>query len=207
MKIGEGDYSEGLSIEFITQQDLLQVDFRNVYKSYPIDVVLEAEKILTGGTLEADQFDFILESEEGLFEPVTAKNDGNGNISFAPLSFDEDTVGVHGFVISEVKGNDPKITYSDEKIYVQVDIQKDDEGYLHSQVQYSRDKGQWQQEKMSITNVQVTPTEETLQVKKSITGRTFKEGDSFTFVLKDENNRMLTVLQSIHLREAMYRIF
>ena len=73
---------------------------------------LTATKVLDGGTLEADQFEFTIEAvTEGapMPEKTTATNDAEGNISFGNATYT--AAGTYEYKVTETEGDDSTITY------------------------------------------------------------------------------------------------
>ena len=101
-----------------------EVSFENTYTSNPVSVDINATKMLknivdnTDIDLVADQFTFQLEEGETVLQ--TAKNKADGSISFAPITYTD--TGTHTYTVSEVKGDEEGITYSDALYTVTVDV-------------------------------------------------------------------------------------
>lgn len=111
--------------------------FTNVKKNVAT-IVISGKKALTdasgaGRTLTAGEFSFELRDSDGNVVD-TAKNDKDGNITFAELTFD--TVGEYSYTINEVKGTASGITY-DESVKTVVIVVTESDGKLVASQQTS----------------------------------------------------------------------
>jgi len=79
----------------------------------PLEVVLEARKVLTGGSLKAGQFQFLLKDRAGK-ALETVSHDGEGRITFSPRRFSNP--GDFVYSVTEQTGTDPDIQY-DTTVY------------------------------------------------------------------------------------------
>ncbi|MBP0954171.1 MAG: hypothetical protein J6M90_00850, partial [Oscillospiraceae bacterium] len=108
----------------VVKGETAAVSFENTYTSNPVSVDINATKMLknivdnTDIDLVADQFTFQLKEGDTVLQ--TAKNNANGSISFAPITYDD--AGTHTYTVSEVKGDEEGITYSDALYTVTVDV-------------------------------------------------------------------------------------
>ncbi len=93
--------------------------FENSYQPQAGSVVLSAEKVLTGRTLQANEFDFELVNEDGTILQTKA-NDATGKIYFDALAYDE--AGEYHYTIREKKGTDGTITYDTKELAVVVTV-------------------------------------------------------------------------------------
>lgn len=139
-----------------------EITFINDYKFSPTEVILKINKTLRGGQLSDDMFDFTIEPAEGeneeeysrFFLPMTATNKADGIVEFGKMQFDDKDVGkTFKFVLSENKGTDEDIIYSDEKIYAEIRIEKDSEDNVIATVKYTQNDEDTANP--TITNIQL----------------------------------------------------
>ena len=155
-------------------------------------VTLNLKKAFEGGELKGDDFEFVAKDSSGNVVG-TAKNKQDGSITFDNITVDQ--AGTFNYTITETKGTDKTITYSDKTITATVVVVEKDNALVVEQVNYS--DGQTNTD--TFTNKKEAPKTEsakaTLQVKKS-----FKEGetslpltdDQFEFVLKEGDTTLET---------------
>ena len=155
-------------------------------------VTLNLQKAFEGGELKGDDFEFVAKDANDKVVG-TAKNQKNGSITFDNITVDK--AGTFKYTITETKGTDKTITYSDKTITATVVVVEKDNALVVEQISYS--DGQTGTD--TFTNKKEAPktesTKATLQVKKLL-----KEGettlpltdDQFEFVLKEGNNTLET---------------
>lgn len=155
-------------------------------------VILKLKKAFEGGELKGDDFEFVAKDANDKVV-ATAKNKKDGSITFDNITVDK--AGTFNYTITETKGTDKTITYSDKTITATVVVVEKDNALVVEQISYS--DGQTVTD--TFTNKKEAPktesTKATLQVKKL-----FKEGetnlpltdDQFEFVLKEGNNTLET---------------
>ena len=155
-------------------------------------VTLNLKKAFEGGELKGDDFEFVAKDANDQVVG-TAKNQKNGSITFDNITVDK--AGTFKYTITETKGTDKTITYSDKTITATVVVVEKDKALVVEQISYS----DGQTETNTFTNKKEVPktesTKATLQVKKLL-----KEGettlpltdDQFEFVLKEGNNTLET---------------
>ena len=155
-------------------------------------VTLNLKKAFEGGELKGDDFEFVAKDANDQVVG-TAKNQKNGSITFDNITVDK--AGTFKYTITETKGTDKTITYSDKTITATVVVVEKDKALVVEQISYS----DGQTETNTFTNKKEAPKTEsvtaTLQVKKLL-----KEGettlpltnDQFEFVLKEGNNTLET---------------
>ena len=155
-------------------------------------VTLNLKKAFEGGELKGDDFEFVAKDSNNKVVG-TAKNKEDGSITFDNITVDQ--AGTFNYTITETKGTDKTITYSDKTITATVVVVEKDNALVVEQVNYS----DGQTDTNTFTNKKEAPKTEsakaTLQVKKS-----FKEGetslpladDQFEFVLKEGNTTLET---------------
>ena len=155
-------------------------------------VTLNLKKAFEGGELKGDDFEFVAKDANDQVV-ATAKNQKNGSITFDNITVDK--AGTFKYTITETKGTDKTITYSDKTITATVVVVEKDNALVVEQATYS--DGQTGTD--TFTNKKEAPKTEsvkaTLQVKKLL-----KEGettlpltdDQFEFVLKEGNTTLET---------------
>ncbi|MBE6170193.1 MAG: LPXTG cell wall anchor domain-containing protein [Enterococcus casseliflavus] len=155
--------------------------FENSYQPKAGSVVLSAEKVLTGRTLQANEFDFELVDEEGNVLQTKA-NDATGQISFDALAYDK--AGEYRYTIREKAGTDGTITYDAKELAVVVTV-TDEDGQLTAVAEYEGNQvfeNSYQPQAGSVV----------LSAEKVLMGRTL-QANEFDFELVDEDG---TVLQT-----------
>ena len=155
-------------------------------------VTLNLKKAFEGGELKGDDFEFVAKDANDQVV-ATAKNQKNGSITFDNITVDK--AGTFKYTITETKGTDKTITYSDKTITATVVVVEKDNALVVEQATYS--DGQTGTD--TFTNKKEAPKTEsvkaTLQVNKLL-----KEGetslpltdDQFEFVLKEGNTTLET---------------
>ena len=155
-------------------------------------VTLNLKKAFEGGELKGDDFEFVAKDSSDKVVG-TAKNTKEGSITFDNITVDH--AGTFNYTITETKGTDKTITYSDKTITATVVVVEKDNALVVEQVNYS--DGQTNTD--TFTNKKEAPKTEsakaTLQVQKL-----FKEGetslpltdDQFEFVLKEGDTTLET---------------
>ena len=153
--------------------------FENSYQPQAGSVVLSAEKVLTGRTLQANEFAFELVNEEGNVLQTKA-NDATGKIYFDALAYDE--AGEYHYTIREKIDSDGTITYDTKELAVVVTV-TDEAGQLTAVAEYEGDQvfeNSYQPQAGSVV----------LSAKKVLTGRDL-QANEFAFELVDEAGKVL----------------
>ena len=155
-------------------------------------VTLKLKKAFEGGELKGDDFEFVAKDANDKVVG-TAKNKEDGSITFDTITVDH--AGTFNYTITETKGSDKTITYSDKTITATVVVVEKDNALVVEQINYS--DGQTNTD--TFINKKEAPktesTKATLQVKKL-----FKEDETtlpmadnqFEFVLKEGNTTLET---------------
>ncbi len=155
-------------------------------------VTLNLKKAFEGGELKGDDFEFVAKDSNDKVVGTT-KNKKDGSITFDNITVDH--AGTFKYTITETKGSDKTITYSDKTITATVVVVEKDNALVVEQVTYS----DGQTDTDTFTNKKEAPKTESvtasLQVKKLL-----KEGetnlpltdDQFEFVLKEGDNTLET---------------
>jgi pilin isopeptide linkage protein/LPXTG-motif cell wall-anchored protein len=155
--------------------------FENSYQPKAGSVVLSAEKVLTGRTLQANEFDFELVDEEGNILQTKA-NDATGKIYFDALPYEE--TGEYHYTIREKIDSDGTITYDTKELAVVVTV-TDEDGQLTAVAEYEGNQ-------VFENSYQPKAGSVVLNAEKVLTGRTL-QANEFDFELVDEDE---TVLQT-----------
>ena len=155
-------------------------------------VTLNLKKTFEGGELKGDDFEFVAKDSNDKVVGTT-KNKKDGSITFDNITVDK--AGTFKYTITETKGTDKTITYSDKTITATVVVVEKDNALVVEQVTYSDGENATD----TFTNKKEAPktesTKASLQVKKLL-----KEGettipltdDQFEFVLKEGDNTLET---------------
>ena len=153
--------------------DTANPTFRNTYLAKETTATLEANKVLTGRDLEANEFAFDLIDPNGKVVD-TAKNAKDGKISFKELTFK--TAGTYTYTIKEQAGALGGVKYDTKVIKATVTVTDDGKGQLHTTVAYENNQN-------TFTNTySADKATATLSAKKLLEGRNLKEGE-FEFEL------------------------
>ena len=161
----------------------------------PIQVPLVAEKVLEGKPLEANKYQFklfkVTNGTEQEVETVTNKQDGS--ITFTPLTFNEDEVGEHDYVVREVIPVDNEkeagVTYDKTEFKVKIKVEKAFGRKLTATITRSP-------EALVFKNKYTAkPVNVPLSVTKKLTGRELKAGE-FEFVLKDKAGKTVEMVKN-----------
>lgn len=150
--------------------------FVNTYKAQPVDVGIVAKKVLNGTNLTKGQFTFALKGTVN-DEPVelTAANDADGNVVFPHLEFE--SAGTYTFTVSEVAGDEARVTYDKRVFTVTVEVTDDGSGKLSATVANDAPEGAmvfvntYTPPATPPANPPATPTTPTATVKPKTTAR------------------------------------
>ena len=153
--------------------------FENDYTPKAGSVVLNAEKILTGRSLQAEEFDFELVDEAGTVLQTKA-NDAPGKIYFDALPYDK--AGEYRYTIREKAGTDGTITYDAKELAVVVTV-TDEDGQLTAVAEYEGNQ-------VFENSYQPKAGSVVLSAEKVLTGRTLQAYE-FDFELVDEAGNVL----------------
>ncbi|MFS9026865.1 Spy0128 family protein [Streptococcus sp. OMI870] len=172
--------------------DIKVVNTSTKPKVFNAKVTLNLKKAFEGGELKGDDFEFVAKDSNDKVVG-TAKNKKDGSITFDTITVDK--AGTFNYTITETKGSDKTITYSEQTITATVVVVEKDNALVVEQVSYS----DGQTDTDTFTNKKDAPKTEsvtaTLQVKKLL-----KEGETnlpltdnqFEFVLKEGNTTLET---------------
>jgi len=172
------------------------IGFDNAYTAGTADVTLTGSKTLSGKTLNAGMFDFILEDGSGnLIETVT--HDGNGNFTFGTLTYVQSDIGqTYTYTVKEDGGGQTAngITYDSTVFTVKVAVIDNGDGTLSTDVTYEADGSA--ASAIEFENVYVTGTASvTLAGSKTLTGKALETG-MFSFVLEDGNGNVIETIKN-----------
>ena len=156
--------------------------FENTYAPKKTSAPIEVTKVLTGRTLKADEFEFVLKNDADGSEVQKVKNTADGKVTFAPIEYTK--AGTYNYTIVETNAGKTVdgVTYDNLEVKVIVEVTDDGEGKLHANVTYPADK-----EFNNSYGASKTPA--TLAVKKTLTGRELK-ADEFEFTLTDQDGNV-----------------
>ncbi|WP_151620162.1 Spy0128 family protein [Streptococcus intermedius] len=160
--------------------DTANPTFRNTYLAKETTATLEANKVLTGRELKANEFAFDLIGPDGKVVD-TAKNAKDGKISFKELTFK--TAGTYTYTIKEQAGALGGVKYDTKVIKATVTVTDDGKGQLHATVAYENNQN-------TFTNAySADKATATLSAKKLLEGRNLKEGE-FEFELTGTDDQV-----------------
>ena len=166
------------------------VKFENHYKAASTKAEIPALKTYTGegATLKDGQFGFTISKKGETAVLATARNKADGSVLF---TFSYDTPGTYEYVIREVKGSEPGITYDETEFEVTVTVSDDGTGTLKAVVSGSAAEREFKNtyEKKSISENDATFS---LKLKKELSGdwsneKDLKAGD-YSFELTIQGN-------------------
>ena len=171
--------------------------FNNRYVAKPTSVVFTGDKELTGkvnNTLEGDEFRFELYKSDANWNlgalKETVSNQAGGAFRFTKIDFETDDD--QYFIVKEQNAgqNIDGVTYDTTEFRVYVEVIDDLKGQLHTVVNIFDGNGV-PQDSIKFTNIyEVTGTEDViLSGEKVLSGRDWKENDSFTFNLYKADER------------------
>ena len=160
--------------------DTANPTLRNTYLAKETTATLEANKVLTGRELKANEFAFDLIDPNGKVVD-TVKNAKDGKISFKELTFK--TAGTYTYTIKEQAGALGGVKYDTKVIKATVTVTDDGKGQLHTTVAYENNQN-------TFTNTySADKATATLSAKKLLEGRNLKEGE-FEFELTGTDDQV-----------------
>ena len=162
--------------------------FENTYSVEPVQAAVRANKVLTGRTLKAGEFTFVLEGENIRLE---AANKADGTIEFAPITYTE--AGQHEYTIRETAGTLGGVTYDTEPHTVFVDVTDNGDGTLSVDVVYRNGNPTFENTYTVSGN-----TEFTVDGTKVLEGRNMTGQDVFTFELKDASGQTVATADAVN---------
>ena len=152
--------------------------FENTYAVEKTSAPIKVTKALSGRTLKADEFEFVLKNDADGSEVQKVKNTADGKVAFAPIEYT--AAGTYKYTIVETNAGQTidGVTYDSLEVKVTVEVTDDGEGKLHANVTYSADKE-------FNNSYGASKAKAALAVKKTLTGRELK-ADEFEFTLTDQ---------------------
>ena len=173
--------------------DSQPLEFANTYEAKG-DITLQAEKKVAGTKLKDQQFTFALSDEDGQpvidadGNPMIAKNDADGKVTFKPLVYTQDDldgkkIATKRYTISEVNDKQDGYTYSDVTYPVVVTLEDLGTGVIKTSADLKADD-------VVFTNPYHATGTITLGAKKTLKGQTLK-GGMFDFELVDQDGKVL----------------
>ncbi|MBR0575669.1 Cna B-type domain-containing protein [Proteiniclasticum sp. BAD-10] len=153
--------------------ETLPVVITNTYTPAPVEVSLEAEKVLQGRSLTAGEFSFMLKGPQGETLGVYT-HDATGKILLPKVTLD--AAGVYPYTLQENPGTLGGVTYDLTPKTLTVTVTDDGNGKLQSTVN------------PTLTQITNTYTAKAVSVElkaeKHLTGRLLKAGE-FSFILRN----------------------
>ncbi len=116
-------------LDIVREEPKGEIVFTNTYDAKG-SLTLEASKTLKNKDLEADAFSFVLKDENEKTIRTVA-NDANGNVTFRPLNYTLEDVGLHTYTVSEVQKADAEVTYDTTVYTVEVTVADAGDGTLN----------------------------------------------------------------------------
>ncbi|MBS4762063.1 hypothetical protein KG089_04935 [Carnobacteriaceae bacterium zg-ZUI252] len=168
--------------------------FTNTYtqpQATPVQVTLQATKVLVGKNLEENQFTFELKRNGQVI--ATAMNQADGTVTFDAQTFNE--VGAFTYTITEKNDNQSNVTYDASEKNVLVEVTKDDNNQLVANVMYDN-ATTVPTFTNTYTQPQATPVQVTLQATKVLNGKALTN-DQFTFELKQNGQVIATATNKV----------
>jgi len=160
------------------------VTFKNKYTVEPCDYVISGTKVLTGRAVGAHEFEFELYDDDNDVSIETVSNKGDGSFAFKALSFTK--VGTHNYIIKEVGGNIPGVTYTTDQIKVKIEV-KDENAKLKPYVTVENENSKYS-DQVKFENKYVPASAKVkFEGTKEFVGGTI-EKDLFNFKLYETDN-------------------
>ena len=156
--------------------------FENTYAVEKTSAPIEVTKALSGRTLKADEFEFVLKNDADGSEVQKVKNTADGKVAFSPIEYTVASTYKYTIVETNAGQTIDGVTYDSLEVKVTVEVTDDGEGKLTANVTYPADK-----EFNNSYGASKTPA--TLAVKKTLTGRELK-ADEFEFTLTDQDGNV-----------------
>ena len=160
----------------IVASRLAKAIFTNEFNS-ETSIILEADKSLVGKDLKEGQFEFGVYDEDGVMV-AGGKNDADGHITFSPIYYTTYDAGKTFFyTVSEIDSAERGYDYDATKYDVSVEVTQDKDGVLQTKIT--------QPDKMTFVNTYSSKGKTTFEGTKTLEGRELKDGDVFTFEVKE----------------------
>ena len=182
--VSDKDGSGVLNAEAVYEKDG-HTSFRNEYHANG-KITFAGVKKLTGkraAKIKDGEFTFTVKDDATGETVATGKTKDGGVIEFTEISYTEKDKGEHTYTITEDKGSDSSITYSEESVKVTVKVTDSDNGGLEATSTYPEGGA-------TFTNAYNAAGEVILKASKTLEGSTLA-ADQFSFELKDEQGNVL----------------
>ena len=185
--VDEGNGTLTATPAYSIDKEKADPEFHNTYKAKSVKTTVEGTKTLTGQTLQKDQFDFALKlvsrdgdvAGAGVGTVLTAKNDGEGKITFGPIEYTEE--GTYVYEASETSKSGKGISVDTSIFTVTVKVKDNGLGQLVIESQTVKKNGV--SEPLAFKNEYKTgEAEAEVKATKTLTGRDLK-ADEFEFSL------------------------
>jgi len=152
--------------------------FINTYNAVG-DIVLNANKIIRGGTLSDGQFDFAVLDENDVTVAI-GTNDAAGNIEFTPINYTLNDVGTHNYTVFETSLSGSGWTTSNVVFNVTVEVTDNGDGTITATPFYP-DGG------IVFVNIYESSGSIALTANKTTVNKSLTAGQ-FSFAVLDEND-------------------
>ena len=174
------------------------VRFDNTYTPTPVDVIVKADKHLTGRALNDGEFTAELKDMDGntlqskRFKRTTGSeakaDEGDGTLTFDKLTFDK--TGIYKYTVDETDTQLGGVTYDTTSHTVTVTVTEDADSHtLTAKTEYSTENGS--EDGIRFTNTyQPQNVLVELTARKRLTGRGLK-ADEFEFELVDKTGKVI----------------
>ena len=182
--VSDKDGSGVLNAEAVYEKDG-HTSFRNEYHANG-KITFTGLKKLTGkraAKIKDGEFTFTVKDDATGETVATGKTKDGGVIEFTEISYTEKDKGEHTYTITEDKGSDSSITYSEESVKVTVNVTDSNNGSLEATATYPEGGA-------TFTNAYNAAGEVVLKASKTLEGSTLA-ADQFSFELKDEQGNVL----------------
>ena len=182
--VSDKDGSGVLNAEAVYEKDG-HTSFRNEYHANG-KITFTGLKKLTGNRaaeIKDGEFTFTVKDDATGETVATGKTKDGGVIEFTEISYTEKDKGEHTYTITENKGSDSSITYSEESVKVTVEVTDSNNGGLEATPTYPEGG-------VTFTNAYNAAGEVVLKASKTLEGSTLA-ADQFSFELKDEQGNVL----------------
>ena len=183
-----------------TSKGVADLDFTNRYEAAGAPFELTGEKELSGRTLQADEFCFLLSETDGAHVPVTngislaAQNEADGTFSFGEILLTE--AKTYYFTVEEQDTAAERVTYDTSVYYVTVEVTDDGLGQLSAGTPVVQKVGDAASGDLRFENV-FTPKPDdvsvTLAIEKTVDNRGSEtiSAEGFVFFLEEGDDRLL----------------
>lgn len=176
----EADNAQGALFTFVNTYSIT-----TPFKSSITDTI-QITKTLKGADLSEYEFEFeLLENGRTV---AAGKNDSTGKVTFSAIEYTKP--GTHNYVIREVKGDEAGITYDNAQFRVVTEVKDNGDGTL-SAVHRTEEASVVFENEYHITE----GASVVLSASKIFKGGNLEKGQ-FTFVLRDENGRVVSTAEN-----------